>query len=167
MNRKFLLLTLAAATLAIGNAGAGTAVSPAFQVKITISNSCSVGVNDLQFPPTSSLATSITGSSTGTVTCTGNSPVTVGINTGLNGGAQGSALTMTNGIDSINYNLYTNNAFTNKWGDASGGGTVQIPVTPAGGNTPTTFTYYGATAAGQNPKSNGSYADSVVATVTF
>jgi spore coat protein U-like protein len=168
MNRKLVLSALAAATLAIGNAGAGTS-NTTFTVQITVSNSCTVAVNTLTFPATSTLAAAIPGSTTGSVTCTGNSPVAVSFDDGLHGGGLGVNRQMKNTADAdqIVYDLYTTAAHTVILGDGATGGTVTIPITPTGGGASDAFSVFGLTAAGQDPKTNGLYQDTVTATVTF
>src|SRR5438874_6956298 len=68
--------------------------------------------------------------------------------------------TMLSGANSLGYNLYTDAARTQVWGDFFTGGTIQ--VAPAG--TPATLDVYGRIPAGQNVPP-GSYTDSI--TVTF
>jgi spore coat protein U-like protein len=67
---------------------------------------------------------------------------------------------MVSGPDSLGYNLYTDAARTQVWGDFFNGGTIQ--VAPAG--TPARLDVYGRIPAGQNV-ATGSYTDSI--TVTF
>ena len=68
--------------------------------------------------------------------------------------------TMLSGANSLDYNLYTDAARTQVWGDFFTGGTIS--VAPAG--TPATLNVYGRIPAGQNV-ATGSYTDSI--TVTF
>jgi len=68
--------------------------------------------------------------------------------------------TMLSGVDVLNYNLYTDAARTQVWGDFFTGGTIS--VAPAG--TPATLNVYGRIPAGQNVPPR-SYTDSI--TVTF
>ena len=166
MNRKLFFSIAAIAALAVGNADAGT--SPiTFTVQVTVANSCTIAVSTLDFGTQTSLAAAVPGSTTGSPTCTGNSPVAVSMNTGLNGTVQGAVLKMKNGANTISYNLYTDSGHTSIWGDGTNS-TSTVSVTPTGGSVAgPSFTVYGQIAAAQNPKPNGTYTDTVTATVTF
>lgn len=85
-------------------------------------------------------------------------------------GSSGSYATrnMTSGATLLNYNLYTNAARTNVWGDGSGGTST---VTLNGGSVSQgvrrfSRTVYGRIPALQNVKA-GSYNDTLIVTVTF
>jgi spore coat protein U-like protein len=91
-----------------------------------------------------------------TYTCT--STALVFLSTGSSGNY--TQRTMLSGTNSLGYNLYTDAARTQVWGDLFNGGTIQ--VAPAG--VPATLSVYGRIPAGQNV-ATGSYTDSI--TVTF
>jgi spore coat protein U-like protein len=91
-----------------------------------------------------------------TYTCT--STALVFLSTGSSGTY--TQRTMVSGTSPLGYNLYTDAARTQIWGDLFTGGTIQ--VAPAG--TPARLDVYGRIPAGQNVPS-GSYTDSI--TVTF
>src|SRR5438477_12539503 len=91
-----------------------------------------------------------------TYTCT--STALVFLSTGSSGTY--TQRTMLSGANVLGYNLYTDAARTQVWGDFFTGGTIQ--VAPAG--TPAVLDVYGRIPAGQNVPP-GSYTDSI--TVTF
>ena len=165
MNRKQIVCALAAGVLAIGNAGAATATS-SLTVQVTIVNSCTVTTPLLNFgAAVSSLIAAVNASVVGNVTCTGTSPVTVSFSTG-----SGTYVLrkMLNGAPFVTYNLYKDAGRTIVLGDASGA-TQTIALTPSGGNVVAAndqFTIFGQTTAGQ-AVANGTYTDTVTATVTF
>jgi spore coat protein U-like protein len=165
MNHKLIASVLAAATLAIGNAGATTATS-SLTVQVTIVNSCTVTTPTLNFgAAVNSLIAAISVSVTGNVTCTGTSPVTVSFSTGAGTYVQRK---MTNGAPFVNYNIYKEAGHINVLGDGTGA-TVTIPLTPSGGNVVAAndqFGIFGQTNAGQ-AVANGTYTDTITATVTF
>jgi spore coat protein U-like protein len=156
--RTSLLALAVAASLTAGNAFAATATDD-FTVSITIENDCTVSVTDMDFLTQNDLTASHTATSAGSVTCTGSSAWTVDFSAG--GSADVNAREMDNGTDQIVYNLYRDAAHVEVLGDGTGG---TFQVASAGDDT---FTVYGQTAANQNPKSNGTYTDSITATVTF
>jgi spore coat protein U-like protein len=169
MKTKKLLLAAALAFMAgaTQTAGAGTNTG-SLTVQVTIVNSCTLSMATMNFGASvSDLTPAINATdSTSTVTCTGNSPVTISFNAGTGTGATFAVRKMTNGANTINYSLYKDAAHTQVLGDGSGS-TVTIGVTPTGGSAADAFTFYGQTVAGQNPKPNGTYTDTVTATVTF
>lgn len=67
----------------------------------------------------------------------------------------------------LNYNLYTTNAFTSIWGDATGGTvTVSDSYTSVGFSTTRNYTVFGRIPASQFVNT-GTYTDSVLVTVTY
>jgi spore coat protein U-like protein len=166
MNRKTIVVAMAAAVLAIGGASAATNTTT-FNVTLELENSCTVSVTDLDFGIQNDLTPAIPGSTTGSVTCTGAGPVSVDLDAGTGGGTITGGRQMINGANFIVYNLYTDGAHANKWGDGTGG-TSHFTVTSTGGGTPDPFTVYGLTSANQNPKAvNLTYSDTITATVNF
>jgi spore coat protein U-like protein len=69
---------------------------------------------------------------------------------------------MRSGANQLNYNLYTDSAWTIVWGDGSGISSIQSVA----GNRTTTINVYGQIPAGQDA-AVGIYTDTIIATVTF
>lgn len=121
------------------------------------------------YDPTVALATTTT--STVAVTCTRqtgdskNTTLTVSANSGLQpAGAINQAKLATNVL--IQYNNYTNAAYTLTWG--TGGSTLSLPLAFAGGPGSTasaTATYYARIPAGQTAATAGIYTDTVTMTL--
>lgn len=88
----------------------------------------------------------------------GGAPFTAALSTGSSGSYV--ARRMTSGVNTLNYNLYTNATRTTLWGDGSGG------TSTMSSNGSTTFTVYGQIPAGQDAAA-GAYADVIVSTITF
>ena len=65
--------------------------------------------------------------------------------------------TMTSGSDALNYNLYSDAAYTQIWGTAADGGIVTIDAPMSGGNASGSATVYGKIFAGQTTAPTGSY----------
>lgn len=135
-----------------------------FLVSITVENSCTISVNDLNFGTVNDLTPSISGSTTGSVTCTGVAPVSVSFDAGTGGTSSFATRQMDDGTNNIDYNLYRDAAHTEILGDGTGG-TFTVDFTSTGGAD--AFSVYGLTGPGQNPKPAGTYDSTITATATF
>jgi spore coat protein U-like protein len=98
--------------------------------------------------------------STGTITYTCDGPALVVLSQGSSGTY--TARTMISGANQLTYNLYTDAARSQIWGDFSGGTTLRLVA--AGTRVP--ITVYGRLPAGQNVPS-GSYSDTLMVTFFF
>ena len=162
----FIRTALAAALLAAAPLASAATATDSFTVSLTLNNSCTVAINDLTFPDSSSLASAIDASTTGAVTCTGIGAYTVAFNDGAGIGATSAARKMTFGTNTIDYILSKDSYGGPLLGDDAG--TVTFAGTSVGNNAAdASFTIYGRVTAGQNPKPIGAYTDTVVATVSF
>jgi spore coat protein U-like protein len=110
-----------------------------------------------------------TGNLTVTCSATGSSAfitVFVSLSTGLSGTY--SARKMFSGANTLNYNLYGDNTYTQVWGDGTSGtvrGSASVLVAPGSPRT-LTGTWYGRVPAAQDVAA-GTYADTIVVTVTY
>ncbi|MBC7454543.1 MAG: spore coat protein U domain-containing protein [Massilia sp.] len=121
-----------------------TATSPSFGAYDPVANSAIDAANSLQ------------------VTCTIGTLYTVGLNVGAGTGATVATRKMSNGINLLNYSLYSNAARTLLWGATVGIDTVAVTA----GAVSTTLPVYGRIFAGQNV-SPGNYTDLVNVTVNY
>ena len=131
---------------------------PAQAANCTISSA-----SGLSFGPYNVFNTSpTTGSGTLTVdSCsTGKPTYTAALSTGISGTY--SLRTMTNGTNTLQYNLYTTSGHTNVWGD----GTGSTRTVGGNGTSSSTQTIYGNIPAGQDV-SAGTYSDSITLTISF
>jgi spore coat protein U-like protein len=129
--------------------------------------SCTVSATPVAFGNYTPLQPSVLNSSgTISVSCivaSGRNPVTIT----LSKGASGSFLqrTMTNGLDTLNYNLYLDATYMQIWGDGTGGSVADNDsVNP--GHPDISATVYGQIPPLLDP-STGSYSDSITVTVTY
>jgi len=167
MYRKLVLTALAAATLAIGNAGAATSPQTAnFTVQITIQNSCTITASNVDFGTHADASAQYNEATAGTVgvTCTGKGPVTVGLNAGTNNPVFGSSR-MKLGTNFVGYALYSAANGSGLLGDGTGGSSLVFNGTSTGALQNFTIHGYTDTSGGAVP--DGTYTDSVTATVTF
>ncbi len=144
----------------------------------TISCTLTPSVSPLAFGTYTVLAQS-TANVTYTYTCTRNlagdstavEPWRIRLDTGSTSGAGGYAnRTLFNGVNIMLYNIYTEAAFTNIWGDTTGGsvqvtGSFNFAAVPVGGSLTTTVTGFGRVAANQDLNA-GLYATTTVITAT-
>jgi len=77
--------------------------------------------------------------------------------------------TMISGTQKLNYNIYFSNAYSQIWGDGTGGtfyGVATLTLTTFGPTQQATGVLYGQIPAGQDVGA-GSYLDTIVVTVTY
>lgn len=170
---KLLTLNLAAAALVAATALAGTAFAATatsnLPVSATVTANCTIDASGgLAFgaydPVVANASADLTGSGTVATTCTDGASVTVTLGQGSNadtGSTDAAPLRrmLSGASDYLSYQLYTDSGHTSVW-DNSAGASV------AGTGAAVSTTVYGVVSAAQNVKA-GSYADTVVATVTF
>ena len=161
----FTRTALAAALLAAAPLASAATASDTMTVSITIENSCSITANDLDFGIQNTLAADIDADSSVDVVCTGVGPLEIDFTAGAGAGATFASRKMTDAVSSdlIDYTLYRDSARSEVLGD--GTGSVMIAGTSTGGTD--SFPVYGRVFGGQDPKTVGSYSDTVTATVTF
>jgi spore coat protein U-like protein len=157
----------AIALLVDATASAAT-VTATFGVSASVAASCSTpATNAVTFGAYSPLTgNASTASATLSVTCTYATPFTIALNAGSNS-ASLSERKMSNGTQTLGYNLYTTSGHTSVWGDGTAGSSTQSG-SGATGATPSavSFTVYGQIPASQNVPA-ASYTDTVTVTVTY
>lgn len=124
---------------------------------------CSVSATNLQFGTIDPLvATDHDSTSTITVTCSGilSTAYTVSLSTGSGTYSQRQ---MSSGANILDYNLYTDSARTDIWGDGTGSTSA---VSGSANETGTDHTVYGRSPH-QPAALPGSYSDSITVTVTY
>ena len=168
-----LALLLTTAVLAAGtalNSLAATQTST-LSVTATISNVCAISTtNGVAFgaydPVTANATNPVTATGSLSVTCTsGATEPVITLDVGNNPNGAGSAAApqrqMISGSNLLLYYLYQDSGYSVVWGNTVGSGETYTGI-----GTASTLTVYGSIPAGQNVPA-GSYADSVVATVTY
>lgn len=153
------LLTLSVASAAIVSSGVAWAATATgtLNANATVVSVCNVaGITDINFgnyDPTSATPADANGDVN--VRCTKNTPYQVYIS---------AARTMTDGADTLNFELYNDAAGGTVWGTTTGDA-GNVTNTPAS-NAPTTHTIFGRVAALQDV-GTGAYAGSVTVTVEY
>src|SRR4051794_21936461 len=119
--RKIVTATMASAALFVaGTAGAAVATTT-FGVTATVLKTCSVAANPLGFGNYTPSAGALAANTTVNVKCTKATPFTVTLNGGSTTGGTIAQRLMTNGTDTLQYNLYTSAAFATLFGDGATG----------------------------------------------
>lgn len=139
------------------------------EVTATVTANCTITSTGLAFgaydPVTANVATNLDATGTLTVTCTNGSTGEISLGQGANadtGSTDAVPLRrMVSGLNFLSYTLYQDSGRTTVWGNTTG-----TDVAHSGDGTATDVTIYGRVASAQNVPT-GSYADTVVATVTF
>ena len=145
------------------------AAAPAASAAVNCSVSV-VGVAFGLYNPLATAATTSAGSIKVTCTSTSNGNTTVNITADYGTGSSGTYATRTlrSGSNLLNYNLYFDAAYTQVRGDGTGGTTAGQATLTLGRNQTgsASGTLYGRIPAGQDV-APGSYADTIVVTVTY
>ena len=165
MERSALLKIFSVTTLSLlgsGNIFAATTTSN-FNVTATVSNACqNLSANNISFgtyDPLSGSDSTSTGSIS--VQCTKDAAYALSLSTGSS--SSYTNRTMSNGTDTINYNLYNDSGHTTVWGDGTNS-TSTVSGTATGGTDSSTV--YAKATAGQSV-SAGSYSDTITVTITY
>ncbi len=140
-----------------------------FQVTATVLKACTVSATALAFGNYTPTAGALTNSSTISVACTKTSPYTVTLNGGsTSGGTIGQRL-MSNGTQTLQYNLYTSNTYATILGDGVTSGSANVTGTGAGLAVPSTITVYGKLpdSAANQAVPAGSYTDTITVSVAY
>jgi spore coat protein U-like protein len=165
--RKILIVTLTAAVMAAGVAKAATTTTT-FAVTATVLSTCSASAAPLAFPSYTPGGGLQTGSTTISVKCTKNTSFTVGLNAGSTPGDAFAQRLMASGANTLQYNLYVDNAYSKIFGDGTPGsqtvtalglGVATAAAVPVFGQLPDS--------AANQAAVPGSYSDLITVTVSY
>lgn len=129
-------------------------------VTATVLSTCTVAALPLAFGNYASIALPAT--TTLTVSCSLNTTYTVGLDAGTGNSASTALRKMTNGANTLNYQLFKDAARTQNFGNTAGTDTVS----GTGNGLAQVITVYGQVVASQFP-AVGLYSDLVTATLTY
>ena len=166
--RRVLIATAAGAALLAGGSALAVNTTTTFQVSATVLKACSVSATALSFGNYTPAAGAATGSSTVNVLCTKTTPFTVALNGGTTAGGTVAQRLLANGANTLQYNLFTTNAYATVFGDGTGTSVTQAGA-GLGLGTAVPFTVYGqlpdnVTNQGAVP---GAYTDTITVTVAY
>lgn len=150
--------------LASGAAHAETSTTN-LSVTATVTPNCTASSSPVAFGSVDVLSgVSVDATGSVTVTCTNGTGWAADAGLGAGAGATYTSRKMTSGTDLLNYVLYTDASRTTVWGDGTGG---TATVSNTGTGSAQNFTVYGRVPVGQTSVPVGSYADTVVVTITY
>ncbi len=134
-----------------------------FQVQITIEAACTVqSTNLLDFGRNGLLGADIDGTAQFDVLCTDTTPYDIGLDKGTTTGGSTTTRLMTNGTDTVSYQMFSDSARLVNWGE-----TIDTDaVAGIGTGVAQTLTIYGRVPA-QLSVPSGTYTDTVTITITF
>jgi spore coat protein U-like protein len=145
-------------------AALATLGSPAARAAVTSCTVTATGVAFGIYDPTSPSA--LASSGTIDVICivaNGHNPVTIALSAGFSGSF--AARTMSSGLDTLSYNLYLDAAYSQVWGDGTGGSVTDTQFV-TNGQPAFSATVYGLAPASQSPGA-GSFNDIITVTVSY
>ena len=156
----------AAVLLAVAGSAAAATKTDTMQVSATVAKNCIINAPDLNLG-TFEGDNNLTASSTISVRCTSGTTFFVDLSTGAGTYAN---RTMSNGTDTLSYNLFTDNTYTTVFGDGTSS-TGRGSGTGAGmavGNAQSVLVYGQLLAsANTGPVGAGTYTDTITATITY
>jgi spore coat protein U-like protein len=132
-----------------------------FTVTALVQATCTISATALNFGTYA--GTLLNAASTITVSCTNTTPYNVGLNAGTSTGASVTNRSMTGPASGLlKYKLFRDSARTSNWGNTVGIDTVA----GSGDGSVQSLTVYGQLPAGQSA-TPGTYADTIIATITY
>lgn len=142
----------------------GISTMSPFNVRATIQPSCSaVTATDLSFGQSTGLLTAnMDGTSIISVTCVNGTPYQVGLNNGSSASGTGRRMKLSTGNDYVTYELYRDNGYSQRWGNAQDADTVA----GTGNGFGQQIAVYGRVPPQVTP-TPGSYADTVTVYVYY
>jgi spore coat protein U-like protein len=155
------------AVLASFAAPAATKTTP-MTVSATLVDTCLVTATSLIFPSYVPAAGTLKATSTISLRCTNGVQYGVGMSVGTTAGETYAQRLLAGGANTLQYNIYTSNAYSSIWGDGSG--TTQIVSGNAAGfATPITLTVYGELpdSAANQAAVPGNYSDTILVVLTY
>ena len=168
--RKILLATLTAGVMSAGVANAVTVSGGTITVTATVNSTCSATSTNLTFPGYTPGSGAKTGTATVNVKCTKNTGFAVALDKGVAGTF--TTRLMSNGANTLEYNLYTTAAATTIFGDGTGSGlgaTATVPGTGTGVSNTIPITVFGSLPDSANNQLAlpGTYTDTINVTVSY
>lgn len=138
--------------------------SDVFSVTANVVDACAVTANDLAFGTYATFGGGdLDSTTTINVMCTNGTSYDVALDSGATVGGSIATRLMTDTINTLQYNLYTDASRTSLWGDGTG---ASVTVSGTGTGTQQSITVYGRV-PGSQLVPTGSYSDTVTATVNF
>ncbi len=161
-----------AAAIAIGMMASAAAPSATttttMSVGATLVDQCLISATALTFQPYVPGGGAVTGTSRVSLRCTNGAIYAVGLSAGSTSGTTMSQRLLASGTNTLQYNLYTSNAYNAVWGDGSGGSSV-VAGYSSGFATPIALTVYGQVpdSAANKTAPAGTYSDTIIVVLSY
>ena len=153
--------------LAVAGNAQADARSATFNVSATVAKACAIRAADLNMGTWDGTG-NLNGASTISVKCSTGTPYTVALNEGLNSSGLVADRKLANAGDTLAYNLYTDSARTQVWGETIGTDTVPGTGNGMANANERDITVYSRIAlADLQAAKPGTYNDTVTATVEY
>jgi spore coat protein U-like protein len=166
--RKIVSKSLIAASICVAGIASAATTNSTFQVTATVLKTCSATSANLVFGNYTPGGGALAANTNVNVKCTNGTTFAVALNAGSTTGGTFAQRLMTDGTNTLQYNLYTTPAFATVFGDGTAS-TATKPGTGSGLVTAVAIAVNGQlpdNATNQNAVP-GSYADTIIATITY
>jgi spore coat protein U-like protein len=162
--RVFRALISAASLLVCAGSGSAATDTDTFNVTATVIAACAMTAGDHDFGNYEAVSGSpLDSTSTISVTCTSGSAYSIALNAGTTVGGTIATRLMTDSVNTLEYNLYTNGTYATIWGDGTSG---SVEVSGTGSGSLQQLTVFGRM-PGSQAAPVGSYSDVITATITY
>jgi spore coat protein U-like protein len=156
---------LIAATILVAAPASAAVETTTIPVSATVTENCVVAATPVAFGAVNTLSgANVDAAGSVEVTCTNETGWSASAGLGDGSGASFGVRKMTAGANLLEYSLYTDSSRSAVWGDGSG---ATATVDNVGTGVVQTFPVYGRVGAGQTSVPAGSYADTVLVTITY
>jgi spore coat protein U-like protein len=137
-------------------------------VRATLVDTCLISASALSFQPYVASGGAVAGTSTISLRCTNGAIYAVGLSAGSTAGTTMAQRLLAGGTNTLQYNLYTSNAYTSVWGDGSNGSSV-VSGYSTGFATPISLTIYGQVpdSAANKLAPAGTYTDTILVVLDY
>ncbi len=160
---SFFLTTLTAGVLVVGQVTNAATATDTFLSTITIQASCDViSTNTLDFGTQGILASNVDATANFDVQCTDTTTYNLGLDAGTTAGGTTTTRLMTDGSDTVSYQMFSNAGRTTNWGNVVGTDTVA----GTGDGASQTLIVYGRVPIQTTPAPS-TYTDTVTVTITY
>jgi spore coat protein U-like protein len=157
-HQSFLKPLLIATAIACSTNAFAESKTANFDVKVQVLSTCSISASNMTFSSITTGTTSNTDATSSlTVNCSQGTPYTVSLDGGKNYSA---GRRLASGASYINYYFYSDAGRSSEWDSAA-------PQSGTGSGSDQNVTVYGRIPSGQSIGYTGSYADTVIATITY
>jgi len=134
-----------------------------FTASATVINNCLISATNVSFGTAGVLKASLVATGSISARCTNGDAFRISLNGGASGNVAARTLLQQGGGGVVNYQLYTDSAYSIPWGDGTAGTSM---VTGTGSGNAQSINVYGRVPAQSTP-APGNYSDTITATIVF